>query len=142
MLAIALSAASLASVWIGDDPPCAPEGVLCFVGGCEPFSVYAQNQYTPVGTVIRAEPRRTGREVGSFSPNKLVPVDGWVRTHAAYPHNTPPFDSDVWFHLADDRGWVSFAGVRADPTTPAVDPYDRNGGRPAPTPPECSGTFR
>ncbi len=122
--------------------PCAPEGVTCFVGGCEPFSVYAQNRYTPVGAAIRAHPLRTGAKVGGYAPNELIPVDGWVRTRAAYPSNSPPFNSDVWFHLADDQGWVGFAGVRADPTTPAPDNFDPDGGRPAPTEEACSGTIR
>ena len=141
-LAISLAVAGGIVVRAGEREPCAPEGVMCFVGECEPFSVYAQNRYDPIGTSIRATPRREGRKVGSFAPNELVPVDGWVRSQSAYPHNTPPFDNDVWFHLADDRGWVAFAGVRADPTTPVADPGDTDGGRPAPIPAECSGTFR
>ena len=77
-----------------------------------------------------------------MAPNKQFAVNGWVRTQAAYPHNSPPFDNDVWFHVADDSGWVSFAGVRADPTTPVEDPFDPEGGRPAPIDEECSGSVR
>jgi hypothetical protein len=140
-LAVILAVAAVGAV-VRSQTQCAPEGVLCFVGGCDAYSVYAQNRYQPLGAAARTEPRRAATQVGSFSPNELVPVDGWVRSQVAYPHNSPPFDSDVWFHLADDSGWVSFAGVRADPTTPAEDPYDPDGGRPAPIPEECSGTFR
>lgn len=121
---------------------CAPAGVTCFVGGCDTFSVYAQNRYDPPGAAVRVEPLRTGLQMGGYLPNQLIPVDGWVRTRAAYPSNPPPFDSDVWFHLADDKGWVSFAGVRADPTDRAPTNFDDDGGRAAPTPPECGGTIR
>lgn len=120
----------------------APRGVANLVGGCDAFTVYAQNRYNPVGTAIRAVPLPTARKVASFAANELVAVDGWVRTQPAYPSNSPPFDSDVWFHLADDSGWVSFAGVRADPTSLDPTGFAEDGGRPAPLAEECSGTHR
>ena len=120
----------------------APRGIASFVGGCEPFTVHAQNRYSPVGAAIRAAPMPTASKVGSVGPNELVAVDGWVRTAPAYPTNSPPFDSDVWFHLADDSGWVSFAGVRSDPTAFDATGLAEDGGRPAPVAEECSGTYR
>jgi hypothetical protein len=123
-------------------PRCAPEGVTCLVGGCDPFSVHAQNRFDPFGAALRVAPYREAAQVGGYDPNQLVPVDGWVRTRAPYPTNPAPFNSDVWFHVADDKGWVSFAGVRADPTEPALTGFEVDGSRPAPTPPECSGTIR
>ncbi len=142
VLGTVLALVSVGLVVTGEAAGCAPQGVTCLVGGCEPYSVHVQNRYAPLGAAVRAEPRREGRQVGAHAPNKLLPVDGWVRTQPAYPSNAPPFDSDYWFHLADDSGWVAFAGVRADPTTPATDPSDSDGGTPAPAPPECRGTFR
>lgn len=141
-LAVAVGAAAVVLVAVGARERCAPKGVTCLVGGCDRYSVYSQNRYQPLGAAIRAEPRREGLQVGSAAPNKLLPVDGWVRTAPAYPSNLPPFNGDVWFHLADDSGWVSVAGVRADPTLPAADPADQDAGAPAPTPAECRGTFR
>ncbi len=123
-------------------PRCAPHGVTCLIGGCPDFSVYAQNRYEPYGAALRVAPYREADQIGGFDPNQLVPVDGWVRTRAPYPSNPAPFNSDVWFHVADDSGWVSFAGVRADPTDPAPTNFDTDGGRPAPTPDECSGTVQ
>jgi len=119
-----------------------PKGVVGFVGGCKPFSVHAQNRYTPAGTVVRAAPSRSAAEVGGYAPNELVPINGWVRTQAAYPSNSPPFDSDAWVHVADNSGWVSFAGVRADPTVLDPTGFDPDGGRPVPLDPTCSGSIR
>lgn len=133
----ALAGLGFTVVVLKDD---APSGIASFVGGCEPFTVHAQNRYEPSGAAIRAAPLRSAKKVGSFDPNELVTLDGWVRTQSAYPTNTPPWDSDVWFHLADDSGWVSFAGVRSDPTTLDMTGLAPDGGRPAPTAPECSGS--
>jgi hypothetical protein len=141
-MAAVCAIAAFGVVVTDNDRDCAPNGVACFVGGCESFSVYAQNRYQAYGAQIRSEPRPSATQVGSMAPNKQFAVDGWVRTQAAYPHNSPPFDNDVWFHVADASGWVSFAGVRADPTTPAEDPSNSEGGRPAPIDDECSGSVR
>jgi hypothetical protein len=120
----------------------APPGVATLVGGCDPFTVFAQNRWTPLGTAVRDVPTPTAKKIKGFSPNELIGVDGWVRTRAPYPSNTPPWTSDVWFHLSHDSGWVSFAGVRADPTSPDPTGHDADGGRSAPTPDECSGSVR
>lgn len=120
----------------------APPGVLELVGGCEPFTVIAQNRWSPVGATSRAEPLQSGKEIARYGGNSHLTVNGWVRTRAAYPENPPPWNRDVWFHLADNSGWVSFASVRADTTPFDVTGLDPNGGREAPTPAECSGTVR
>jgi hypothetical protein len=142
--ALALGAAALAVVVVvvGNPAPCGPKGVTCLVGGCARYDVYAQNRYQPLGTRKVAEPSPEGRKIGGFAPNELIPVDGWVRTAAPYLHNDPPINSNVWFHVADDSGWVAFAAVRAEPTVPAQDPFDPDGGAPAPTPDECHGSLR
>jgi len=122
-----------------DNPP---DGVLGFEGGCEPFTLYAQNRWAALGASVRAEPAPTGEKVGSFAPNELVTTDGWVRSRSAYPTNSPPWNSDAWFHLADNSGWVSFAAVRSDPTSPDPTGLDPDGGRPAPLSETCGGSIR
>lgn len=119
-----------------------PTGVVGFVGGCEPFSVFAQNRWEPYGAARRVAPNRNARQDGNFDPNQLVPINGWVRTQPGYPSNTPPWNSDVWFHLADNSGWVSFAAVRADPTENDPTGHAEDGGRPVPTTKDCSGAVR
>lgn len=118
----------------------APSGVSTLAGGCDPFTVHAQNRWRPYGAAVRAAPYAAAKKVGGYESNELISVDGWVRTRAPYPTNNPPWNSDVWFHLSDDTGWVSFAGVRADPTPQDPTGMDPDGGRPAPTPAECSGS--
>jgi hypothetical protein len=140
-----LSAALIAVgvwVWHGRSSDDLPRGVAGLVGGCERFTVFAQNRWDPRGAAVRAQPYRESNQVGNYDPNQLIPVNGWVRTRPAYPANTAPWNSDVWFHVADNSGWVAFAGVRADPTD--YDPTGRatDGGRPAPRDPECSGSIR
>lgn len=113
--------------------------VVGLVGGCEPYDLHAQNRWTPWGAKIRAAPDSDSPAVGSLQGNELVRVDGWVHGDVPYPHNSPPWNSDIWFHLADDSGWVSFAAVRELPTSrdrTSLDPY---GGEPAPTPTDCQG---
>ena len=123
-------------LWLREEPP---PGVAALRGGCEPFTVYAQDRWRPRGTAVRMSPLPESKKIDAFSGNSLVTVDGWVRTKPAYPHNPEPFDNEYWFHLADDSGWVSFAGVRADSTPFDKTGLSQNGGRAAPLPPECSG---
>ena len=104
--------------------------------------MHAQNRYEPYGAARRVAPYREAAQVGNYDPNQLSPVDGWVRTRAPYPSNPAPFNSDIWFHVADDSGWLSFAGVRADTTTPDPTGLAEDGGRPAPAEPDCGGTVR
>jgi hypothetical protein len=113
-----------------------------FIGGCQPFTVFAQNRWDPRGAALRVEPSRDAQQIGNFDPNQLVVVNGWVRTRAAYPSNSPPFNNDIWFHVADGSGWVAFGAVRADPTTYDPTGFDPDGGRPAPIEPTCSGSYR
>ena len=56
--------------------------------------------------------------------------------------NTPPCDADVWFHLADDSGWVTFAGVRAAATVPDPESGFGPGSDPVPLDPSCQGSYR
>lgn len=112
------------------------------VGGCERFSVYAQNQFEPFGTKIWATPSPTADSYHGFAPNELITVDGWVRTRSPYPSNSAPWDSDAWFHLTNGAGWVTFAGVRSDPTDPSTAGNFGEGSSPAPTDPDCAGSYR
>lgn len=110
-------------------------------GACEPFAVYAQNRWDPLGASERSEPDVLAQKIGSFAGNEVIAVDGWVKTGTpVYPTNTPPWDSDIWFHTVHEDGWVSFPGVRGEPTLP--DPSAAaDGGRPAPTAAECEMAY-
>lgn len=114
-----------------------------FTGGCDVFRVYAQNRYAPLGAAVRAEPDVLSEKLEpSFAGNEVIAVDGWVETgEPAYPTNPAPWNSDVWFHLANRRGWVNFAAVRAEPTTPDPTGLARDGGAPASTAPDCRGEY-
>ena len=110
-----------------------------FSGGCSTYEVYSENRWAPVGTAIRAQPSVLSTQEGSFAPNSVIRLNGWVHGEAAYPTNVTPYNSNIWFHLSDGAGWVSFPGVRAKPTT--FDPTGMaSGGPPAPTPAKCLGT--
>jgi len=108
-------------------------------GGCAPFSAIAQNRYPPYGTAIRAQPNALSTQLGSFTGNKAISVNGWVYGTAEYPTNPPPWNSNVWFHLTDGAGWVSFAGVRAYPMTPDPDGLNPDGGPPVAIAKDCQG---
>ncbi|MFT4216174.1 MAG: hypothetical protein QM619_03190 [Micropruina sp.] len=120
----------------------APPGVAELVGGCRRFTVYAQNRWPPAGAAKRATPRPDADKVGGYEPNELIAVDGWVRTQPAHPTNPSPWDSDVWFHVADGSGWVAFAAVRAHPTPLDPTGLSKNGGQPVPTHEACAGIVR
>ena len=110
-------------------------------GGCPAFQIFAQNRWAPLGAAIRAQPNVLSIQVSSYPGNMSIAVNGWVYGAVAYPSNTAPWNSNVWFHLADGAGWVSFAGVRATPTSP--DPTGHaNGGDPAPTSSPCEGAVQ
>jgi hypothetical protein len=124
---------------IGQERP--PNGVTGFSGGCDAFQIFAQNRWDPYGTAVRAQPNVLSPKVSGFAPNQSIAVDGWVHSRPAYPTNSAPWNSDIWFHLADQSGWVSFAGVRATPVS--RDPTGlADGGPPAPTPGNCEGAPR
>ncbi len=111
-------------------------------GGCAPFQVFAQNRWAPVGTAIRVAPNVQSEQAGSFPGNMSISVDGWVHGRPAYPTNTAPWNSDVWFHLTDGAGWVSFPGVRATPVGYDPTGLSANGGTPAPSSPSCEGAIQ
>lgn len=113
-----------------------------FRGGCEPFRVYAQNRWAPLGTVLRQRPNVLAQKIGSFAGNEVIAVNGWIHAGTpAYPTNQPPWNSDIWFHTANTpQGWVDFAAVREYPIEPNPTGL-ANGGTPAVTPPNCEGTY-
>lgn len=85
-----------------------------FTGGCDAFRVYAQNRYAPLGAAVRAEPDVLSEKLEpSFAGNEVIAVDGWV----------------------------NFAAVRAEPTTPDPTGLARDGGAPASTAPDCRGEY-
>ena len=103
--------------------------------GCAPFGVYAQNVWQPYGARELAAPEPLAKQIGGFSPNQIVTVDGWKHATVPYPDNTSPFNSDIWFRTADHKGWIAFAAVRGLPSLP--DPTNRSGGTPAAAPASC-----
>lgn len=111
------------------------------VGGCTAFTLFAQNQYLPYGASARENPDKASTKVASFEPNEVINVDGWVRAQPAYATNPAPLNSGAWYHLADDRGWVSFAAVRANPTSPDPDTHGA-GSFHAPLDEDCRGSVR
>lgn len=111
-------------------------------GACATYGVYAQNRYQPYGAAIRETPDVLAKKIGSFAPNEVVAVNGWtVANHPAYPDNPTPWNSAVWFHLANENGWVSFAAVRGDITYPYPKPITPPGGEIAGTPADCQMPF-
>lgn len=145
---VAVAAASSAPWWWKFiDPPAAAAAsgesaqVVGMSGGCPAFQVFAQNRWAPLGAARRAQPNVLSRQLGGYPGNMSLTVNGWVYGGVAYPSNTAPWNNNVWFHLADGSGWVSFAGVRATPTSP--DPTGHaNGGDPAPTSLACQGAVQ
>lgn len=121
---------------------CSDGEAVEFVGGCEQYGVYAQNRWEPLGTAVRSQPDvLSAKLVPSFAPNEVIAVNGWYDAgEPVYPTNPPPWDSSVWFRLVNRDGWVSFPGVRAEPTKPDPTLMSEEGGAPAPTPPECEIT--
>ena len=113
------------------------------VGGCAPFNVYSQYQFRPYGTLRWSAPEPTAPRTPGFSENELITVDGWVKAQSPYAaSNTPPWNADVWFHLADDGGWVTYAGVRSAATQPDPEGGFGPGSDPVPLDPDCQGTYR
>ncbi|SEB45745.1 hypothetical protein SAMN04489727_1907 [Amycolatopsis tolypomycina] len=147
LLVLLIGAVALAVVLIGPDrvkswaSPAASD-VTAMTGGCPPFQVFAQNRWLPYGARQLAGPNLQSRVIGPIAPNKTIYVDGWVHGPVAYPLNTPPWNSDVYFHLADNTGWVTFAGVRAVPTDEDPTGHSPDGGLPAVTLATCQGAIR
>lgn len=114
-----------------------------FVGGCPAFNIYSQNQFAPFGTLRWSAPEPTAERAPAFSENELITVDGYVKAQSPYAGaNTPPWDADVWFHLADDSGWVTFAGVRAAATVPDPEGGFGPGSDAVALDPGCQGSYR
>ena len=120
----------------------ATKNIVGLSGGCTSYFVYGQNRWAPYGAAIRAAPNREARQLGAVAGNKLVYVNGWVQTESAQPSNYPPWNSNIWFHLSDNSGWISYPGTRAIPTPQDPSGQDSNGGTPAPTPAACEGATR
>jgi hypothetical protein len=141
---LTIAAASSAPWWwryLHDSSGTQAPAIVGMSGGCAAFQIFAQNRWAPTGTAIRTQPNVLSTQAGSFPGNMSISVNGWVYSRPAYPTNTAPWNSGIWFHLADGAGWVSFPGVRATPTSP--DPTGRaNGGTPAPAPPNCEGAIQ
>jgi hypothetical protein len=119
-----------------------PPGVVGFSGGCDAFQVYAQNRWQPYGAVVRAQPNINSKVESHLPGNFAIDVNGWVHSRPAYPTNTAPWNSDVWFHMADDSGWVSFPGVRAAPVGEDPTGQSPQGGIPVPTSATCEGSIQ
>lgn len=141
LITMGLAAVIGASACAGGDTS-NPTKPKAFVDGCKTFGIYAQNRWTPIGTSVREEPNVLSMKIEpGFAGNEVIAVDGWVHAKAPYPDNSSPWDSDVWFHLANREGWIGFAAVRGAATEP--DPTLRaEGGKLAPTPPECEATYK
>jgi hypothetical protein len=121
-------------------PASAAPKAVGMTGGCANFRIYAQNRWAPLGATIRSAPTASAKPLGTVAPNYQLFTNGYIHTEVAYPLNPPPWNNDVWFHVADG-GWVSFAGVRAVPTTP--DPTGlADGGTPVPLVEGCLGALQ
>ncbi len=107
-------------------------------GGCAAFQVFAQGRWKPYGTAVRRDPSVLSPQVGGYAENMSITVDGWVHSRPAYPTNTAPWNSDVWYHVSDG-GWVSFPGVRSTPVAEDPTGVDSDGGPPPPVSTACQG---
>jgi len=109
---------------------------------CDTFIVVSQNRWQPYGTAIRIAPSIDAEKLPAvFNGNDLVAVDGYVHSGTInYPTNQPPFNTDIWYRLADADGWVSYEGVRGEATQQDPTGYE-SGGLPAPLPGNCETTY-
>jgi hypothetical protein len=90
--------------------------VVGFSGGCATHQIYAVNRPSD-GAVTRAGPNPMATEVTSLPPNASIDVDGWAYGKAASPTDgVTQTEMMIWFHVADESGWVSFTTVREYPT--------------------------
>jgi len=113
------------------------EQSIGFAGGCAPFRLFAQNRWAPLGAIVRKAPEITAPGFANYDGNESIAVTGWVHGGVAYPTNQPPFNNDIWFHVATG-GWVSFAAVRAVPTVPDPTGF-ADGGQSVEADPACQG---
>ncbi len=109
---------------------------------CDKFGVVAQNRWAPVGAAVKSKPNVLAQKLApGFAGNEIIAVDGWAHTTPAYPRNQAPYNSNIWFHLANQEGWVAFAAVRGEATLP--DPTGHAyGGHAAPTPANCQEVYK
>jgi hypothetical protein len=143
LAAFSLSAAVVFTVLAAKKPAVGPpSGVSGMSGGCAPFEAIAQNRYPPYGAAIRTQPNALSTQITSYVGNKPISVNGWVYGTAEYPTNPPPWNSNIWFHLTDGTGWVSFAAVRAYPMTQDPDGLNPDGGPPVATSKTCEGAVQ
>jgi hypothetical protein len=119
-----------------------PPGVVGFSGGCDAFQVYAQNRWVPYGASVRAAPNIDSTFERGLPGQFAFDVNGWVHSRPAFPTNTAPWNSDVWFHMADNSGWVDFAAVRAEPVAQDPTGLSTDGGVPVPTTNNCEGSLQ
>ena len=57
--------------------------------------------------------------VSTLPPDDSIAVDGWAYGKAATATTGVTLsETMIWFHVADDSGWVSFTTVRDYPTEP------------------------
>jgi hypothetical protein len=109
---------------------------------CDKFGVVAQHRWAPDGASVRTAPDVLAPKIEpGFTGNETIAVDGWVYTTAAYPKDSPPYNSNIWFHLANREGWVAFAAVRRDATSPDIT-GQAYGGKPAPYPANCREDYQ
>lgn len=133
--------AGLGVEWlVTGEPPFDSDPTIQIEGGCDPFRVHAQNRWSPFGAAVREAPNIESTQLYAVQGNDVIFVDGWVHSRAPYPTNTAPWNSDVWFHVVDG-GWVSFAGVRENPTAPDPEDGFGEGGDPAVLIPECQAVL-
>lgn len=51
----------------------------------------------------REAPGQRSPKIGGFDGNEIVAMDGWVHAKTAISTNPPPWNNDIWFHLANHR---------------------------------------
>lgn len=140
ILVVGVLAVGMACVWQIAAASASPSGVAGFSGGCAPFTLWAQRVWEPYGASRYSAPYSGATKVYGFAPNETVTVDGWVSTESAPSGYTDPapYNGPIWYHLADNSGWVYIAGVRANPSTPD----QPDGGQPPVQASECAGSVR
>lgn len=117
--------------------------------GCAPFEIFAQNRFavdpvthTGYGAALRDLPDIDSEKVGSVAGNDTMMVNGWVYDSGSVdPNNPPELENGVWFRLSKRVGgkvvWVSYRGVRAEPTEQDPSGISNQLGPLAPTPDAC-----
>jgi hypothetical protein len=90
--------------------------IVGFSGGCATHQIFAEKRGSN-GTVIRAGPNPMATQIARLPANMSIAVNGWAYGKAAPKTEGVSLpDRMIWFHLADDSGWVSFTTVHVYPT--------------------------